>query len=89
VSNLKAKPGNDGKSVILSWNHAEDNECNYLIYRSFNGDGLQMFATANGGSNSYIDNNVSVGGSYTYAIKVISNDGNKSPLSESIKIEVK
>lgn len=88
VSGLKAGVGEDGKSVVLNWNLAEDNECSYLIYRSFNGAGLQMLSASDGGSKEYIDRNVIPGGNYTYAIKVISNNGKKSLLSEHVAVEL-
>ncbi len=89
VGDLQVKLGENGKSVVLSWNNVESSDCNYLIYRAYNGTSLQMHASADEGANEYIDKNVSSEGTYTYAIKAISKNGNKSPLSGSVKIEVK
>ena len=89
INDLKAEFEKNDGSVVLSWNHAESKDCKFLIYRAYNGTGLQMYASINEGSNEYVDKNVSTEGTYTYAIKAISKNGNKSPLSGSVKIEVK
>lgn len=88
ISNFNIKLNKNSKSVILNWSDNSTSDCSYLIYRSVNGADLRMVASTNGDLKEYVDKNITVNGTYTYAIKTISN-GNKSPLSESKKIEVK
>ncbi|MDA3953468.1 MAG: hypothetical protein PF485_07460, partial [Bacteroidales bacterium] len=89
VSNFKAELADDEKSVILAWEYDESSDCTFLIYRAYNGGGLQMFASANKGSKQYIDKNIALKGTYTYAIKAINKNGNKSTLSDNVKVEIK
>ncbi len=89
VRDFNVKLAGDNKSVELAWEYEESSECNFLIYRAYNGAGLQMHATTKEGSKEYVDKNVGLPGTYTYAIKVVNKNGNKSLLSESKKVEVK
>jgi len=88
VKGLKAAVNENGNSVVLNWNSSGDTQCSYLIYRSYNNNGLQMCAKINGGSNNYTDENVTPGASYSYAIKVVNKDGKKSLLSKPVVVKL-
>ncbi len=88
VNNFTVKLDKDSKSVILKWDDDKGCDCSYLIYRSINGNSLQMLASSIGGSKEYVDTDITSKGTYTYAVKVVNKDGDKSQLSESKKIEV-
>ena len=88
VSNFKVELDGDKKSIVLAWEYEENSECSFLIYRAYNGTGLQMYANTEVGSKIYVDKNIAIAGTYTYAVKAISKNGNKSVLSDSIKIEI-
>ncbi len=78
----------DKKSVDLSWKYSKKDKCNFLIYRSYNGGGLQMYASSNGNSNTYIDKNLREKGTYSYAIKAVFGDGSKSLMTSPKQVEI-
>lgn len=75
-------------AVSLAWKYAVKGDYHFLVYRSFNDSGLQMYEQIPGDKSSIADTNLTKG-IYEYAIKAIYKDGGQSPLIKSNRIEVK
>jgi len=88
VDAFNAKVGKDNSTVELSWDYANKGDYNFIIYRATNGSKLQMHASVKGNKNKYSDNAVFQKGKYSYAIKVVYANGDKSSLSETMEVEI-
>ncbi|MBL0739903.1 hypothetical protein [Chryseolinea lacunae] len=88
IEGFVAKLENDKKSVGLNWKYATPGEYYFLIYRSYNGGGMEMYQQVPGDKFSLADKNLSKG-NYEYAVKAVYKDGGQSPLSKNMRVEVK
>jgi len=79
----------ENKTARLSWNIGSKDNCNYIIYRSYNGKGLKMLASASGTNSTYEDEKIQEPGAYGYAIRAFFEDGTKSPMTSEKIIEVR
>lgn len=88
IDYFTAKIDTDKKSVGLTWKYSTKGDYYFLIYRSYNGNGLQMYQQVPGDRSSHADTNVAKG-TYEYAIKAVYKDGGQSPLTKNMRVEVK
>ena len=82
INGFTVKPAQDKKSVKLSWSSLGNDDCSILIYRSFNGDDLKMYASAKATEKEFTDLETTEKGTYKYSIRAIYSDGGKSPMTE-------
>jgi fibronectin type 3 domain-containing protein len=76
------------KSVSISWEYPEEQNCHFMLYRSYQDNGLAMYASFGPEKRSYVDVDVNKPGSYAYALKAVYPDGGKSALSETGRVEI-
>ncbi|MCX6250838.1 MAG: hypothetical protein NTX61_08805 [Bacteroidetes bacterium] len=92
VTNVSASYDSTSRIVTIRWNY-EKLKGNYyfLIYRSFNKEGLIQYTRFNDTSNNtFTDDQFSRGGGlYEYAVKVCNNLGGESKLSEKAGVSFK
>ena len=53
-----------------------------MIYRSFNGNNLKMYASVKAGEKEFNDYAIPEKGTYKYSIRAVYKDGGKSPMTE-------
>ncbi len=88
IDSFSANLDPDKKSISLNWKYSMKGDYYFLIYRSFNGSGLQMYRQVTSDKAFVADTNVSKG-VYEYALKAVYKDGGQSMLSNNVKVEVK
>lgn len=73
--------------VTLSWSENPEEAFTpgkYRIYRSINGDSLQLVAEVDAGSLSYVDAKLPLGRQYAYAVSMVDLEGDESSLSGTV-----
>ena len=91
VRDLTARYDDAKRQMILTWQYARETEgLRFMIYRSANGSGLKKYAVADDAkTKSFLDTSLQGRGSYEYAIKVMSDVGAESGMSETVSTVVK
>jgi hypothetical protein len=74
--------------VGLSWKYPAKGDCYFLVYRSFNGSGMEMYQQVAGDKYAFADTPVSKG-TYEYAVKAIYKDGGQSLITKNRRVEIK
>lgn len=82
IENLQVNYDLDTKKNQLSWEYNSSGKFSFLIYRSFNDFGLTKYRIVKGSDRTFTDSEVFEKGNYTYAVKVVFEDGGESPISE-------
>lgn len=78
----------DGNMLTLSWTSTLNKQPGYVIvYRQVNDKPLQTYSQIND-KGSFTDNNLVLGSSYMYCVRLVFSDGTESPLSNEIKFEM-
>ena len=88
IEGFSVKLRNDNRTVDLAWRYSSKDDFHFLIYRGYNGHGLEMYRQVDGSTFSITDSEISKG-KYEYAIKAIYKDGGQSPLVKYSGVEVK
>jgi fibronectin type 3 domain-containing protein len=88
VDGLDVSYDEENQTVKLSWEKGDKEDCNFIIYRSYNGNGLKMLASASGANTSFEDKKVQEPGTYGYAVRAFYEDGTKSPMTSEKVIEI-
>ena len=88
ISGFNAGLSEDKQSVELSWKPLNNKTGNILIYRSFNGSALSMYASVDAEDVKYTDTGTKQKGEYKYAVRVVYKNGSKSIMSGEKKIEI-
>lgn len=88
IEKLSGKLEEDGVSITLSWHYPVKEDYYFIVYRSVNEEGLQMYETIPSGQVFFKDANLRQG-QYEYALKAIYKDGAQSPITTPVKVEVK
>ncbi|HEY5748085.1 MAG TPA: fibronectin type III domain-containing protein [Chryseolinea sp.] len=88
IEGFLAKVNTDKKSVGLSWKYPATGDYYFLVYRSVNGSGLEMYQQVAGDKYAFADTNVPKG-TYEYAVKAIYRDGGQSLITKNMKVEIK
>ena len=88
IDGFLAKVSADKKSVGLSWKYPARGDYYFLVYRSFNGGGLEMYQQVAGDKYAFADTQV-LKGTYEYAVKAIYKDGGQSLITKNMKVEIK
>lgn len=78
----------DEKRVSISWEYPEQENCHFMLYRSYQDNGLVMYTSFGPEKRRYVDVDVNKPGSYAYALKAVYPDGGKSALSETGTVEI-
>jgi hypothetical protein len=85
IKNLASYVATQYKYVELSWQNNETEAKEFWIYRSSPGQELSLIRMQNANQKRFVDEDVNRSNTYTYAIKVLYNDG-KSSLMEKIVV---
>jgi len=88
IEGFLAKVSADKKSVGLSWKYPVKGDYYFLVYRSYNGGGAEMYQQVAGDKLVFADSNVTKG-TYEYAVKAIYKDGSQSLITKYMKVEIK
>ena len=92
ILNLNATYDSLSHKVSLTWTYEKMSEpCYFMIYRSYNEEGLTQFSRQNEPSNySFVDTEMDRGkGKYEYGIKVFNDIGGESKISKKAAVLVK
>ena len=88
IKEFEAVFDDENKVVQLKWDYSGSEDCNFLIYRSYNDNGLRMVASANGATTVYTDRKILHPGSYSYGLRAVLADGRKSPMTKIMTVVV-
>lgn len=88
IESLSVKFNPDKRSVDLNWKYPVKDDYYFLIYKSSNKSGLQMYRQVKGETLTMADSHLQQG-VYEYAVKAVYKDGAQSPLSNKVRVEVK
>lgn len=88
VQDLKAAGVNNNNQVQLSWNYTKSADCHFIIYRSYNGSTFRVYKSVDGSELSFTDTDLIGGGTYTYAVKAVYEDGGQSMLSKKVNLVI-
>jgi uncharacterized protein len=86
IINLNAIPDENEMAVNLSWSYEESEGVHFVIYRSVNASGFEMYDQSAG--LKLIDRNLDKG-VYEYAVKAFHKDGGQSPLTAPVRVEIR
>ncbi len=91
VKNLSVLFDEEKSNSILKWDYENLENVNFVIYRVFENNPPQRFATVSQSeSRNFIDSKLSHGkGKYTYCIKVFDKLGGESKMSQPVDVYVK
>ncbi len=91
ISDLRAALDAKGKSVRLTWTYRPAFKERYwfVIYRSFGADGLTQYQSVDSRAHTFEDHDFIGGGTYRYAVRVMTEKGGRSPLSQPQPVLVK
>lgn len=80
----------EGDKIRLEWESAQDNEgvYGYEIFRATDSGPMLHYISVRGVTPYYVDTHVFGGRTYTYCVKAYDFAGNRSPVSNQIKITV-
>lgn len=90
VGSLEASYDAGKKLVLLRWNHNEapTETFQYILYRAKEGGPMTQYEGVAGNQRSYEDRVLVGKGRYTYALRVVTDDGGESPMSERVAVVV-
>jgi uncharacterized protein len=88
ITNLNAILVEEENAVNLSWGYDELEGIHFVIYRSTNASGFEMYDQSAYDKMTYTDSNLDKG-IYEYAVKAFHKDGGQSPLSAVVRVEIK
>jgi len=86
IEDIAVKYDLEQKKNIISWDYSKAGNYSFLIYRSYKEFGLTKYVKVAGKDRFYADKEIIGKGNYTYAIKVVYEDGGESPLSEKVNV---
>jgi hypothetical protein len=92
VTKLTAVYDTGSQQVTLRWEFDKQSApCFFMIYRSYNEDGLTQYTRQNDDSiNFFVDSDINKGkGKYEYGVKVFNTIGGESKLSDKAGVQVK
>jgi len=86
IKEMAVKYDKDKKNNTITWDYNKAGNYSFLIYRNYKEFGLTKYVKVAGKDRFYADKEIIGSGDYTYAIKVIYDDGGESPLSEKVNV---
>ena len=91
VGALQALYDTQKKSVVLHWNHesAPKETFQYVLYRAKDNGPMTQYEGISGTERTYEDHVLVGEGKYTYAVRVVTDNGGESPMSERVAVVVK
>lgn len=95
VDELKAQFDNDSKEIVLSWNYKSnyiktDETVTFIVYRSVGTAPLERYKSIpySNGTFFYKESDLQSKGPYNYGVKVITNTGGESELSNTLTVTI-
>lgn len=88
VRNINAVQNEEDKNVLIRWTYPIDGNYKFRLYRAVNGGPFNLVGETEQGKTSFVDNKVSLGKSYEYAIKAEFEDGKSSGFGDVASIVV-
>jgi uncharacterized protein len=88
VEKLSIAYDRERKGVLLRWDFAQPGEYHFVVYRSVNDEGLMQFHAVDSRTRQYLDQAVSAGNTYEYAIKVFTTKGSSSAMSQQVRFKM-
>lgn len=88
IEDIHATFDRESKRNVLNWTYDVEGKYSFIIYRSHNESGLTKYRVAAGNERTFRDNELLGAGEYTYAVRVMYEDGGDSRLSETIAVRV-
>jgi len=90
VTSLRASYDAGRKSVVLHWNHdgAPTETFQYVLYRARDNGPMTRYEGVAGEARDFEDRLLVGEGRYTYAIRVLTDSGAESPLSDRAQVDV-
>jgi hypothetical protein len=90
VKELTAIFNQKDNSVSLSWVYTppKTESAYFVVYRSRNGAPVSRYRSVDSGQKSFVDHEVTGPAVYEYAVKLMTQSGAESPLSERIRVQV-
>ncbi len=90
IAGLKGTYDQKGNAIRLSWTYANAPKQKYwyVVYRSFGTTPLMQHQAVESKARGYVDAGLVGKGKYQYAIRVQTEDGGASPLSQPITVDV-
>jgi hypothetical protein len=91
VSGLRARYDSTSGHVVVSWEHPSrpGSSYEYLLYRGKDGAQPSAYRSVGQASMKFEDGELAGSGTYSYAVRVRTNDGGISPLSAPVTVDVK
>jgi len=90
VSGLAGEFSKDTKNFILSWQYGEEGKFKFVIFRSEGNGDLVPYGSVPGTERQFQDLEFFLNeGGYSYAVKVLFEDGTESGLSEKLTVSFK
>ena len=84
---LNASFSNDKGGVVLKWDNSGKEQVAVAIYKSSDGDKLNLYKTIYGNAEMFIDSNVELNRTYSYRIRIRYTNG-KSVMSNTISLRI-
>ena len=90
VYGLSADYRQEGNSILLKWEYTAKRKERYffVIFRSARNGPLEQFASVPSSQSTFTDTSLLGGGTYSYAVKVMTADGAESPRSGRVQVIV-
>ena len=90
VKDVAAVYGATNNTIMLSWSYspAKSESAYFVVYRSRNGSPLIRYRAVDFDQKGFIDREITGTGTYEYAVKVMTQSGAESPLSERVRVQV-
>lgn len=91
VGSLQASYDTQKKSVVLRWNHdgVPTEAFQYVLYRAKDNGPMTQYEGVSGSERTFEDHVLVGEGRYTYALRVVTDNGGESPMSERVAVVVK
>jgi predicted phage tail protein len=87
ITDIKATADRSEKKVILTWKYNDPETDKILVYRSQGEGNVSLYKSISGGSQQFVDDQLTIDTKYTYYVKVVFRNGEESGFGE--KVEVK
>ncbi|HEY0612980.1 MAG TPA: hypothetical protein VGD35_25060, partial [Chitinophaga sp.] len=87
VSNWKAVPDKEKKQVQLSWQYNQPDVKQYRIYRAKNSDPFLLYATQDGATRQWTDDEIFLGNVYKYKITAVLKGDAKAEMSKVLEVK--
>jgi uncharacterized protein len=90
VRELSAAFDPKDNTISLNWTYSapKKERAYFVVYRSKNGAPLSRFRSVDSAEKTFVDREISGAAVYEYAVKVMTQNGAESPLSERIRVQV-